>query len=1587
MPSSEAIHHELDKLLEQSEPEKTRWLKLFAKRLFARIPASAQRRLSPQTCAALVRAALEEMLLCRAEPVRVKVANQSYDGHSFGVIETLMPDRPFIVATIEECLRELHLPVAILLHPVLRVARDSQGRLISLEQGAVGEQPESFVHVELTVALEDAMLEDVADELKARLEEVLLVTGDFDQMTERVIQIGEELAAEQGLPEVRDFIHWLVGGGFIFLGYRRYELRINGGQRTIAVVRGSGLGIMRAEQRSRFWTPQPIDGLGDATLKLLFEGPIPFVTKTRAKSNVHRRRAMDDIIIRRQNRPGEIVAFDRIVGLFTTKASSEEAEQIPIIRQKVAQILSEEGVAVGSHDFERLRTILNTFPREELFRASTEELRAQLAAIVDFREENECSVACWVDQARQMAIVLVVLAASRYSSELHQKIRDTFAFKFKAQPIYDHPVAVSEDVAARIHFCFPNPRGEAPDFAQLQDELVKLTRTWEDRLEDELVAHYGDTVGRRLAARYRRAFSSDYQATTDVARAVQDIQRIETAISRKTLEVEVSPSRERQEHVSELRVYETGQPVVLSDLLPQLRNFGVRVLYEDAHEVHLPQGECAFVQVFAVQTEQGRALASTPGVDLFPQALVAVRKGLSEDDPLNQLTLRARLSWREVSLLRAYVTVAVQMGLGPTLESLRRVLINYPELAQLLVAIFKARLAPERDAAPDELARLHSNYAKAREQVETLADDLAARNLLSLVEATVRTNYFRQPEETHITLKFESRRVTNLHGVVPLYEIHVVSPTMAGCHLRAGKIARGGIRFSDRLDDYRVEILELMKTQTVKNAIIVPVGAKGGFIVKSRDRRQPEPHAVVEAYQTLIGAMLDVTSNLVDGQLVAPARVKVLDDDGPYLVVAADKGTATFSDIANELARIRGFWLDDAFASGGKHGYDHKRLGITARGAWESAKRHFRELGRDLERGAPITVVGIGDMSGDVFGNGMLQSANIKLLAAFDARHIFIDPDPDPETSYRERRRLFEMPNSSWRDYDPKLISRGGGVFPRSHKAIPISPEARAALGIEADVLDGEALIRAILRAPVDMLYNGGIGTYVRASSETDAEVGDHANDSCRITARELRAKVVVEGGNLGLTQKARVEFALKRGKINTDAIDNSAGVNMSDHEVNLKILFAPMVKRGELSLEERNAILEAVTDEVVEHVLEDNRAQALLLSLEEARSRAYPTLFCDLVADLEARGVMRREIEALPTHEEIERRRTQGVGFTRPELAVLAAYTKLALIRELEDSAFADSDEKYLDERFLMPYFPAPIRQRFGAQIPTHQLRAPLLITRLVNELVNHMGAGFVFDLCRRYSRSCSDVVRAWLVASDLIQLKQRLSDLQARLSGFTPDADINGSIAVERSCRKACEWLLMNYHEKDPIAPSIERFGPLLKALIEVFEDRLVTTERARFEAVYRDLRRAGLDARTAHELAKLSFIEHLLSIAALSQEAKVAPEEVASAYFGLVSEVDFGTLENALSAFNTDDPWEQRALRELGEDLLRARYRLARSVLGYSKGADWSEGLRAVRAEVPERFQEAASLLDKIRGLPAVGLGALQVTIRAVARLAHA
>ena len=1066
---------------------------------------------------------------------------------------------------------------------------------------------------------------------------------------------------------------------------------------------GSGLGILRDDGESRFARPTPLNELPEFLHeRLVASGDLLVIGKTNRRSRVHRRARMDDVSVRVLRPDGTIAGLLRVIGLFTSLVYLEQASRTPLLRRKLQAIIEAEGLMEGSHDYKATVAAFESFPRDELFQAPVDALRAEIVAAARAEEAQRVTLTVRQDAASRNITVMVAMPGDRMSTELRMRLQDLLAQRFHAESVEYH-LALVEDAAAQLFFLLHIPAGQATDvpLGELEQEVARLARTWDDRLADELTARYGDAEGRRLAVLYSARLPGYYKSATPPDLALADIALLERVAAGE--EFAVGLQNELAAHtqvgarpLTRVAVATTGGKIPLGEFLPILEALGLTVVEEVP--TRLDGGDDgAYLHDFGVLVDDAQLSCERDG-ERISDAITAIWSGRVESDTLNALVVRAGLRHDDVVILRAYRRYRRIVAPTFTAAYQNDVLASHPQTARALVELFRARFCDEPDEAREQELRAQVEAQLAA--VGSLDEDRILRGFAALIDATVRTN--AALGRPYLSFKLRSADVPQMPEPAPLFEIFVYHPLVEGIHLRGGRVARGGIRWSDRREDYRSEVLGLMKAQMVKNAVIVPVGAKGGFVLRAPPANRDLLRAEVQLrYSTLIRGMLDVTDNIVGGEVVRPAGVRAFDEDDPYLVVAADKGTAALSDTANAIALEYGFWLGDAFASGGSKGYDHKQLGITARGAWESVKRHFRELGRDVDS-RPFTVAGIGDMSGDVFGNGMLLSRQIQLVAAFDHRHVFLDPAPDAAASLAERRRLFELgAGTSWDDYDHSLISAGGGVWPRTVKSVPLSPEARVALGIEAESLDPDELVRAILRAPVDLLWNGGVGTFVKASDETHAEVGDRDNDAIRVDGRELRARVVGEGGNLGLTQLGRIEYASAGGRINTDAIDNSAGVDCSDHEVNIKILLGAAVERGSLTLEGRDELLAAAADEVCDLVLYDNYLQAQILSQEQEMAPERVEAHEMLMHELELEGLLHRELEALPSGDRLAERRRQGRGLTRPELAVLMAYAKRSLYpKVLESEHSRRSRARFRAARLL----PAPHRRGHRRALP----RAP---------------------------------------------------------------------------------------------------------------------------------------------------------------------------------------------------------------------------------------------------------------------------------------
>jgi glutamate dehydrogenase len=1555
----------------------------FARAFLARSPRHLLEERDPGQLAAMTLGAWEFLRRARPDQVNVQVVNPEEEGWSapVTVLRAEVGDRPFIVDTIREYLAGQDLAIHQYVYPVLRIHRDDAGEIVGVG-GEQGGTLEALTHAEVVRVNDPARRQAVADDIRRSLADVVEATSDFSAMVQKAEDLARSVEEYAGrfpdrapqLHEDAQLLRWLAQGNFVFLGYREYAVDGEGDAAMLSVRPGSGLGILRDPSTSTYGQPIPVGQVDEDVRSRLFGGPVLVVSKTNREATVHRRARMDYVGVKVLDEQGRIRGERRLLGLFTSQAYAAGADEIPILRGKLQRVLDASGALPGGHDYKEMVSIVNSMPKEELFEASEAQLSDEVTAALASLFSEELRVVVRSDDARGEAAVMVILPRGRFSAEVKRIVGERLAERVGGQVLSSY-VAMDAGDRARLHFYLSTaPGAEVPDARALEREVAGLVRTWEDRLDEALrETVHDDAESFRLGRAYGPAFSPEYRAAVSPGAAVHDVLHME-ALERRG---ESMALQLRQPMAGEtappgcslLKLYLRGDRLVLSDFMPILEDARVRVIEVDTFSVRTT-GPGFMIYSFAVQTREGGQIPDDVAPMLAEQ-LLAVRAGDAVEDPFNGLTLAAGLPWREADLLRAYSEYAFQVGAIPSRIAVSRALAAYPDVTRGLVALFHARFGPEAGKAKE--AEVRGGLMEAIEKVTSLADDRALRRILALMEGTVRTNYFRHggADPTarsggvpYMSFKVRSADVDELKKTRLLYEIFVHSSRMEGIHLRGAPVSRGGIRWSDRPDDFRTEVLGLVTTQMVKNAVIVPNGSKGGFITRKRfDDRDQMGAEAAEQYRTLMRGMLDITDNLVDGKVVPPQGVVRHDGDDPYLVVAADKGTAHLSDVANGVAAEYGFWLDDAFASGGSNGYDHKKEGITARGGWECVRRHFREMGKDIQK-EPFTVAGIGDMSGDVFGNGMLLSNQIRLIAAFDHRHIFIDPDPDPAVSFEERQRIFNLPRSSWEDYDRAKLSAGALLVPRGSKEVELTPEARAALGLpdEVTVLDGESLIRAVITAPVELLWNGGIGTYVKDAEETHADVGDPTNDPVRVNAEDLRCKVIGEGGNLGLTQRARVQFHLQGGRINTDALDNSAGVDMSDHEVNLKILLNPVVRDGDLTPESRNELLREMTNEVSRLVLHDNVSQSLAVSLDERRSAESLDDFAALISALERDRLIDREGEGIPNADGIAARRTAGSGLTRPTLCVLLAHAKMFAKSQLLASKVPDDPAT---ERYLVNYFPPRAVEAAGPErLRAHRLRREIVTTQLVNDLVDVMGSSFLHRIARDTGQSIPDIVRAWLVASRISGAPEIRADLAA-LEGKQPVETIyRWLLGLARVLESTTAWILANVPGDGATDALIDDARTGLSALRGNFARVVSGEDRAIFLERLGELQDLGVERSLGERLITLRFLPQLLEIVEVARRAGTDEVKTARAFYAVSERFGTARLREAVRTAAGRDPWERRFAAALSDDVARAQRGLVQAVLSQN-GGEGKRALDQVEKEQGRQVRAYRELMGELRG----------------------
>jgi glutamate dehydrogenase len=1513
------------------------------------------------------------------------------------VIHVWTHDRPFVIDTVRDCLRELGCSVRRLLHPVLAVERDARGTVLSIAPpGHLGKR-ERLLQI---LAERTADPPGLAAALRHRLADVVTVTEDYAPMRARLDALIEELRT-QTLPrpwnedaaEVAAFLEWLTQKHFVFLGYREYDFAGSGAERTATVRAGSGLGLLRHEESSSYAAPTR---LPDDLRHSLNEPPLLIVSKTNAQSPVHRAAHMDYVGIKKIGDGGVVVGERRLIGLFTSKALAENSASAPLLRQKLETILATMDVPESSEEYENIVSVFGSIPKTEALASPADELGAEIGRIVADEGSRELVVVQRPDATRRGLFVVALLPHERFSHDLVRRMRGRLLRLFDGSSILDERLVIDENRRPRVHFyvAAPSLSVRQAHAAQVGTELAALLRTWDDELRDELGKRFPREQAKTLADRYLPRFPEHYKADTEATLAVHDIECLEALQVERVPQVDVSNDAAGTDNrFTCIKLFLLDEDLVLSDFLPVLENLGLRIFGVEPLSMAVADVGQVQIKAFLVQDTAGARLDVARVGRLLKSAVRVLHGGRVENDRLNALITSAGLDWRQVDLLRTYVNHGRQIGSGPSREALVQALVGHPRVAEVFCRYFTAKFDPHDPAAPRErsttiLPAIEKQFLDSLDEVQTISEDTMLRCLLRALTATRRTNFFqrtdggRDPEEARqaIAIKLASTQIPHLANTPLACEVYVHAPHVEGVHLRGSSVARGGIRVSDRAHDFRDEILELMQTQMVKNAVIVPAGAKGGLIAKCRPGNAPTAAQVLAAYQTFIGALLDVTDNVVDGSVTPQTDTVVYDDPDPYLVVAADKGTATFADVANEIATQRRFWLGDAFASGGANGYDHKKEGITARGAWECVRRHFREMGRDAAE-EDIDVIGIGDMSGDVFGNGLLLSRRFRLRAAFNHQHVFLDPNPDPTRSYAERQRLFRLPHSVWSDYDTGVLSEGGGVFSRGAKKIVLHPTASQMLELRESA-SGEEVIRAILRMEADLLWNGGIGTYVKARAETHAEVGDGANDNVRVDAADLRVAVVGEGGNLGFTARARAEYALQGGRINTDAIDNSAGVDMSDHEVNVKSALAGVVASGQMTSRERNELLAELAPEVTARVLAHNLRQARVLSLDQRRSQTHLSEFRELMSQVRAACPGDRQLKTLPDRDTLRGRRSIMLGLTRPELALLLAHGKLQLQQLLLDSSLPDDP---FFERYLRNYFPEAVNQRSGAGVRSHRLRREIIAVEMANALTDTLGSTFVTRIARDTGSAPETVVRAWAViaaVSDTFDLYAQIGDVEA---AAPLDTELACWTILVEGTERATKWIIATQPEAGTTAALVQRLSVPLNELLPIVPEVLSPAADAKRAHTVDELAAEGIPPLVAERVVLLDRMAEIFEIAHVADEQQFARRTAAEVYYRVDELLDLEWVRERLLALQAEDRWERRAVAGLTEGLMYARRQLTIDILRCEvRGAPIDACLRTYADAEAEQLGRLTALVDDIKSAPRVPLAAVLVIMRELGRL---
>ena len=1443
------------------------------------------------------------------------------------IVEIVVHDSPFLVDSVKMALNRLDLASHLMLHGPTQVQHSKHGDIVGINNGE-GEMYSLF-HIEVDRLSDKEAMSSLKQELISILSDTELVVADWKKMVDKLKQVTDQVEKQQGKFEIeRDhydetikFLRWLGDHNFTFMGYKEYDLVNGENEIELCPTQEKGLGL--------FSNPRHVRSvkLSDFPDSARLEAQKPFlliITKGNTPSRIHRPAYTDYIGIKKFDKDGKVIGEHRFTGLYTSAVYNQSVAGIPLIREKVDRILTASRYRQGSYSYKALHNILENYPRDELLQAREEELLEVGMGVVQMQDRDMLRLFVRRDPFGRFFSCMVYVAKDRYNTELRRQTQRIFKQYFGCEQEVEFTTYFSESPLARTHYIVRVDNNNMDiDVKAIERNLMEASSTWDDRLSEAIIANYGESKGLPLSKEYMRAFPRSYKEDVMPGSSVADIERLESLSDDHKLGMLFYRPQEltKDSKAVRLKLYHRDEPIHLSDVMPMLENLGLRVIGESPYEVRKANGQVYWILDFSMLHKSDRSVDLREARDRFQQAFSAVWHGDLESDGFNHLVLGASLTGREISILRAYARYMRQVGFPFSQQYIEDTLTHHPDLASDLVSLFKKRFDPKSKNSEKAQADIIAKITDKLDLVESLDDDRIIRRYMEMISATLRTNYYQMDENKQpkpwLALKLKPRDIPEIPQPVPAFEIFVYAPDIEGVHLRGGKVARGGLRWSDRQEDFRTEILGLVKAQQVKNTVIVPVGAKGGFVCKRQPNLTSRDEIFAEGqrcYKRFIRALLDVSDNIIEGEVIPPANVVRHDEDDPYLVVAADKGTATFSDLANSVSAEYNFWLGDAFASGGSNGYDHKAMGITAKGGWESVKRHFREMGINCQT-TDFTAIGIGDMAGDVFGNGMLLSKHTKMVAAFNHMHIFIDPTPDSASSWQERERLFNLPRSSWEDYNPKLISKGGGIFSRRAKSITLTPEIQKLLGTKKASLAPNDLIKMILTMPIDLLWNGGIGTYVKAATETHTDVGDRANDMLRIDGRDLRAKIVGEGGNLGMTQLGRIEFALAGGRVNTDFVDNVGGVDCSDNEVNIKIFLNGLVANGDMTIKQRNTILESMEDEVGEIVLEDAYCQAETISVTEHQGVSLVKEQIRFIHTLEKAGHLDRVLEYIPDDETLLEREKQGLALTRPEISVLIAYGKMVLKEELVHEDIAN--DRYHAEQ-LVQYFPTKLRRNYEKAMADHPLRREIIATSLANQMVNEMGCNFATRLQEETGANVVDIANAYAASREIFGLAEVMKQLRELDNTASTSAQYEMMFYVRRTLRRLSRWLLRNRSGKQSVTALIELYQADVSKVKASLDSLLVENEVKEHNDVADVWVKQGICSELANYVARLSSLYSVLDISTVSRGKGISIEKTAKLYFNLGDRLSLHWFLKQINGQAVDNHWQALARAAFREDL---------------------------------------------------------------------